>query len=117
MPDNIEVIAEAVYSKSQGYGSIGIICKHAQEAESLYSRLKAKSPLHLVRSGENLNTAGVFIIPITMSKGLEFDSVLIYGVDKRHYNSVDDKKLLYIASTRALHRLNLFYTGEKSSFI
>lgn len=112
-----KIIAEAVYSKSQGYGSIGIICKDAQEAESLYSRLKAKIPLHLVRSGENLNTAGVFIIPITMSKGLEFDSVLIYGVDQRHYNSVDDKKLLYIASTRALHRLNLFYTGEKSSFI
>lgn len=112
-----KIIAEAVYSKSQGYGSIGIICKDAQEAESLYSRLKAKIPLHLVRSGENLNTVGVFIIPITMSKGLEFDSVLIYGVDKRHYNSVDDKKLLYIASTRALHRLNLFYAGEKSSFI
>jgi DNA helicase-2/ATP-dependent DNA helicase PcrA len=70
-----------------------------------------------VYSGENLNTAGVFIIPIIMSKGLEFDSVLIYGADKNHYHSVDDKKLLYIAGTRALHRLNLFYTGEKSSFI
>lgn len=112
-----KIIEEAVYSKSQGYGSIGIICKDAQGAEALYNRLKDKLGLHLVRSGENLNTAGVFIIPITMSKGLEFDSVLIYGVDKNQYHSVDDKKLLYIASTRALHRLNLFYTGEKSSFI
>jgi DNA helicase-2/ATP-dependent DNA helicase PcrA len=112
-----KIIEEAVYSKSQCYGSIGIICKDAQEAESLYSRLKDKITLHLVRSGENLNTAGVFIIPITMSKGLEFDSVLIYGVDKDRYHSIDDKKLLYIACTRALHRLNLFYTGEKSSFI
>lgn len=112
-----KIIEEAVYGKNQGYGSIGIICKDTQEAETLYNRLKDKINLHLVRSGENLNTAGVFIIPITMSKGLEFDSVLIYGVDKNHYHSVDDKKLLYIASTRALHRLNLFYTGEKSSFI
>ncbi|WP_027398406.1 HelD family protein [Anaerovorax odorimutans] len=112
-----KIIAESVYSKSQGYGSIGIICKDAQEAESLYSRLKDKITLHLVHSGENLNVAGVFIIPITMSKGLEFDSVLIYGVDKSHYYSADDKKLLYIASTRALHRLNLFYTGEKSLLI
>lgn len=112
-----KLIEEAIYSKNQGYGSIGIICKDVQEAETLYSRLKEKINIHLVHSGDNLNTTGVFIIPITMSKGLEFDSVLIYGVDKNHYHSVDDKKLLYIASTRALHRLNLFYTGEKSLFI
>ncbi|MEM1483714.1 UvrD-helicase domain-containing protein [Oscillospiraceae bacterium PP1C4] len=112
-----KIIEEAICSKTQGYQSIGIICKDAQEAEALYRRLKDKINIHLVHSGENLNTAGVFIIPITMSKGLEFDSVLIYGVDITHYHSVDDKKLLYIASTRALHRLNLFYTGEKSLLI
>ena len=111
------IIEEAIYSKNQGYGSVGIICKDAQESESLYGRLKDRLNLHLIRSGEDLHTSGIFIIPITLSKGLEFDSVLIYGVDKSHYHSVDDKKLLYIASTRALHRLNLFYTGEKSSFI
>lgn len=112
-----KIMEETIYSKNQGYRSIGIICKDAQEAEAIYSRLKDKISIHLVRSSENLNTSGVFIIPITMSKGLEFDSVLIYGVDINHYHSVDDKKLLYIASTRALHRLNLFYTGEKSSLI
>lgn len=112
-----KIIEEAVYSRSQGYQSIGIICKDAQESEALYRRLKDRLNLHLVYSGEDLNTAGVFIIPITMSKGLEFDSVLIYGANKESYHSVDDKKLLYIASTRALHRLNLFYTGEKSAFI
>lgn len=112
-----KIMEEAIYSKSQGYQSIGIICKDVQEAEVLYNRLKDKINIHLVRSGDNLNTVGAFVIPITMSKGLEFDSVLIYGVGINHYHSVDDKKLLYIASTRALHRLNLFYTGERSPFI
>lgn len=112
-----KMIEEAIYSKNRGYESIGIICKNSQEAEELYSRLRDKINIHLVLSGENLDTVGVFVIPITMSKGLEFDSVLIYGVDRDHYHSIDDKKLLYIASTRALHRLNLFYTGEKSLFI
>ena len=60
---------------------------------------------------------GVFIIPVYMSKGLEFDAVLICDADKMNYNSKDDKKLLYIASTRALHRLNLFCEGEISSFL
>lgn len=110
-----KVMEEAFYSEKQGYGSIGILCKNIKQAEGLYERLKDKMAIHLVRSGDNLNTKGVFIIPITMSKGLEFDSVLVYGVDESHYHTKDDKKLLYIASTRALHRLNLFYTGRKSS--
>ncbi|WP_334306013.1 ATP-binding domain-containing protein [Anaerocolumna sp. AGMB13025] len=49
-----------------------------------------------------------------MSKGLEFDAVLICDADSTNYHSEDDKKLLYIASTRALHRLNLFCKGEAS---
>ncbi|MCQ4937311.1 HelD family protein [Anaerotignum propionicum] len=110
-----KVMKEAIYSEKQGFASIAILCKDLKAAEGLYERLKEKIEIHLVRSGDNLNTAGIFIIPITMSKGLEFDSVLVYGVDESHYHTKDDKKLLYIASTRALHRLNLFYTGEKSS--
>jgi len=111
------LMTEAIYSKGQGCQSIGIICKDVQQAEALYGRLKDKIALHLVHSGDNLNTTGIFIIPIIMSKGLEFDSVLVYGADSGHYFSDDDRKLLYIASTRALHRLSLFYTGEISPLI
>jgi DNA helicase-2/ATP-dependent DNA helicase PcrA len=112
-----KLLSEAAYSKDQGYKSIGIICKDARQAEELYDRLKDKIALHLVRPDAHLNTDGVFVIPITMSKGLEFDSVLVYGADRKHYYSDDDRKLLYIACTRALHRLNLFYAGEKSPLI
>ena len=112
-----KIVDEAAYCKEQGYQSIGIICKDAKQAETLYKRLKDKTNIHLVCSGDSLNTTGIFVIPITMSKGLEFDSVLVYGVDGEHYNSDDDRKLLYIACTRALHRLNLFYMGEISPLI
>lgn len=112
-----KIVEETIYSKNKGYQSVGIICKDAQDAEVLHGRLKDKINIHLVRWGNNLDTEGVFIIPITMSKGLEFDSVIIYGVDMNSYHSADDKKLLYIASTRALHRLNLFYSGEKSPLL
>lgn len=112
-----KIVEETIYSKNKGYQSVGIICKDAQDAEVLHGRLKDKINIHLVRWGNNLDTEGVFIIPITMSKGLEFDSVIIYGVDMNSYHSADDKKLLYIASTRALHRLSLFYSGEKSPLL
>ena len=112
-----KIMEEAIYSQSMGYQSIGIICKNFFESERLYLRLKDKMNMNLVGAESSLNTMGVFVIPIAMSKGLEFDSVLVYDVDETHYYSQDDKKLLYIASTRALHRLNLFHVGKKSPLL
>jgi len=38
-------------------------------------------------------------------------------VNSRKYSTEFDKRLLYIASTRALHKLILFYTGSKSKYL
>jgi superfamily I DNA/RNA helicase len=43
---------------------------------------------------------------------LEFDEVLIPQADDRTYSSRYDRSLLYIACTRAMHRLTLTYTGR-----
>ena len=55
---------------------------------------------------------GVTITSVQMSKGLEFDEVLIPQADDRTYSSRYDRSLLYIACTRAMHRLTLTYTGR-----
>ena len=52
------------------------------------------------------------ILPSYMAKGLEFDAVLICDGDSDTYQTGDDRKLLYIECTRALHRLSLFCQGE-----
>ena len=52
-----------------------------------------------------------------MSKGLEFDAVLICDADSRSYYDADDKNLLYVACTRALHRLSLFSEKDISPLI
>ncbi|WP_278319518.1 ATP-binding domain-containing protein [Geosporobacter subterraneus] len=57
------------------------------------------------------------ILPIYLEKGLEFDGVIVYDVSKERYSSLIDQKLLYIACTRALHRLILFWQGQKSRLI
>ncbi|WP_132241501.1 ATP-binding domain-containing protein [Marinisporobacter balticus] len=59
----------------------------------------------------------VMVIPVYMAKGLEFDAVLVYNASNENYLNERDKKLLYIACTRALHRLVLYYTGNISPFI
>lgn len=112
-----KIVSEILVSRKRLYQSIALICKTEKEAFSLYNRLKNKIDIKIISRDEKADLNGTFIIPIYLSKGLEFDSVLICGVDNDNYYTEDDKKLLYIACTRALHRLNLFYTGKISNFI
>ncbi len=114
--DNM-LITEVQTCREKGYQSIALICKTEQDAILLNDRLKDKIDIQLVKSDVETDLQGVFIIPVYMSKGLEFDAVLICDADNDHFKSEDDKNLLYIACTRALHRLNLFYTGEISPLL
>lgn len=49
-------------------------------------------------------------------KGLEFDAVIINNAKENIYSSSNplDMKLLYVVVTRALHELDIVYTGEVS---
>lgn len=114
---NHMIISEAKSCLEMGYQSIGFICKSEKNAISLYKGLKDKIDVQLIKNDSTEDLKGVFIIPVYMSKGLEFDAVLICDVDNKNYSSEDDKKLLYIGCTRALHRLNLFCKGEVSPLL
>lgn len=52
-----------------------------------------------------------------LSKGLEFDAVIINGASEEIYSSDSnlDMKLLYVAITRALHEIDIVYNGELTS--
>ena len=51
------------------------------------------------------------------AKGLEFDAVLVPDVSGDKYKSELDRRLLYIACTRPLHRLSLYSAGPLSGYI
>jgi DNA helicase-2/ATP-dependent DNA helicase PcrA len=56
---------------------------------------------------------GISIVPIYLTKGMEFDAVILLDVDETQYP--DDKlhaKLLFVGCTRALHQL--YITHDKS---
>ena len=113
-----DMIAEEVAAcRGKGYQSIGLICKTERDAVALHNRLSEKVSMKLIRNGIAADISGVVILPIYLAKGLEFDAVLVLETDRDHYHAEDDKRLLYIACTRALHRLNLFYTGEISPLL
>ena len=60
-------------------------------------------------------TQGVMALPIHLTKGLEFDAVILLNPTPEAYRETEgDAKLLYVAVTRALHELHVLYEGELS---
>ncbi len=114
---NDMIASEIAACLEAGYKSIALICKTKKNCHFLSEHLKDKLDVSLINYEDPTDLKGVFIIPVYMSKGLEFDAVLVCDADRESYNSEDDKKLLYIACTRALHRLNLFCKGEISPLL
>ncbi len=111
------IVSEIRTCTQAGYKSIGLICKTEKAASSLFESLNECIDIKLIKNGCSLDLEGIFIMPVYMSKGLEFDAVLVCGADSINFYTEDDKKLLYIACTRALHRLNLFCEGEASHLL
>ena len=58
----------------------------------------------------------IYTISNQLAKELEFDAVIINNANENIYSSSNslDMKLLYVAITRALHELDIVYTGEVS---
>jgi len=114
---NRSIIEDIRVFRQDGYESIAVICKSKQEAVLVYSELKGSLELTLFKTEEGTVQKGVIVIPAYLAKGLEFDAVIVYGADKEKYSTELDQRLLYIACTRALHRLVIHYAGEKSPFL
>ena len=93
--------------KAKGYNSIAIITKTNKQASVLAEQFeKAGISINLIDDNTDKYNNDVCIISIYNSKGLEFDGVIVYNVGE-DYSSDIDKNLLYIACTRALHKLTL----------
>jgi DNA helicase II / ATP-dependent DNA helicase PcrA len=100
------------------YNSMGIICKTQKQADKLYEALKDAFPSTLLLTSQSASfTNGVIVTSAHMAKGLEFDQVIIPDADKKNYHSIVDRGLLYIACTRAMHKLSVFYVKECTEFI
>lgn len=99
----------STYRKS-GYKSLGIICKTEQQAREMADMLKSyANDISFLSSQNSAFVQGIVIISAHMAKGLEFDEVIIPQTDERNYRSEIDKSMLYVAVTRAMHRLTLTF--------
>lgn len=112
-----KIAKEIKLCQEMGFQSIGLICKTENNSIRLFEKMNQKLDIQLIKNGDVSDLQGTFVIPVYLSKGLEFDAVLICDADSQNYHDEDDKNLLYVACTRALHRLSLFCEKEISPLV
>lgn len=114
----IEAIGKKIVELQEAnYRSIAIICKNNQDSLSVYESLKMQIMVGLITKDESIFGQGVMVIPVYLAKGLEFDAVIVHNVSRGKYYREWESKILYVACTRALHHLTLFYSGQLSPLI
>jgi len=104
--------------KKEGHETIAVICADEQEAAYVTQTLGREMEL----ADSNPETAvfdeGVMVLPVEYTKGLEFDAVLLYHPSKENYPMEDQYvKLLYVATTRALHELAVVHLNDLTDLI
>lgn len=105
--------------ESKGFKSIAIIGKDIKECKTIKEKInKYNKNVKLIQSKDSEYNAGISIVPSYLAKGLEFDSVILFNVNDDNYkNTVLDIKLLYVAITRAMSKLDVFYIGKISEIM
>jgi DNA helicase II / ATP-dependent DNA helicase PcrA len=115
------LIAEVVSEVEKlNKNSIAIIGRTLKECKRISEILKKQSELkwELVKENDKKLKLDKIIIPAYLTKGLEFDCSVIYDCNDQNYTESElDKKMLYVALTRALHLEYIFYEGERSILI
>ena len=103
-----KALASLVHDESEKGRTTAIITKTADDARDIYKELKRS--IDSLRLCDNksceMGNAPV-VMPLALTKGLEFDRVIVVD-EKGSFTDENNKRFLYLASTRALHKLSIF---------
>lgn len=105
--------------RSRKHASIAVIGRTEAHCRELYQALTdlGLDP-ELVTPKQTSYRGGLSVMPVYLTKGLEFDAVIVAGATPEAFGATPrDAKLLYVACTRALHELVLFHTGRPSPLL
>ena len=106
--DNLKKrLVEDIKELQSKYKSTALITKDNREAEYIYDLIKDDINISLVDATTKGFTKELIIVPAYVSKGLEFDSVIIYN-DRNNSYRRNERNLLYVACTRCQHELYIY---------
>lgn len=102
--------------QGRAFDTVTVICRTAEEAAEVSEELGKWTAVADTRDANYAK--GVMVLPIELTKGLEFDAVILWEPTPENYQEKEgDAKLLYVAVTRALHELHIVYSQKLSGFI
>jgi DNA helicase-2/ATP-dependent DNA helicase PcrA len=115
------LVADAVREVEKlNKNSVAIIGRNLGECRRISEMLRKRSGIkwELVKENDRKLKLDKIIIPAYLTKGLEFDCTVIFDCSDQAYTESElDKRMLYVALTRALHLEYVFYTGSRSRLI
>ena len=110
--DIIENIKSDINSMHvNGIKRIAIITKDVYTAKKLHQKFNNEQIQLIISPTDSLNSE-IIIIPSYLSKGLEFDGVIVYNDSDNNYEE-NEKRLYYVVCTRAQHQLNIYNEPSK----
>lgn len=113
-----QVIQSIQSYQERDWRSIAVIAKSAEHCRKLAADLQKNGfdDFELVDNRNKMYSGGVVILPAYLSKGLEFDAVVL--ADGENYESdALSARLLFVAVTRAAHKLDVCWVGELSPLL
>ena len=103
--------------------TVGILTRNLPDAKKIFAMTDFNQefnnfvPALLTTHDDELGIY-ITIAPIVLSKGLEFDRVLIVGADADSFEGTEmDNRLFYLACTRARQGLEIHWSGKVSPLI
>jgi len=116
--EKLDIIVDSIINT--GKTSVAVIGKTLGECKIIKDVLKkwSKFQWEVVKDTDKKLNLERLIIPSYMTKGLEFDCSVIYDCSDKNYKDNElDKKILYVALTRALHEEYVFYNGKLTNLL
>lgn len=111
-----KILAEREKNNIKGQ-SVAIICKTKEEIKTLQKQSAVIKKFKVLDDMKSMSKSRNIITTPAKAKGVEFDCVIVPFATNTNYVNELDQNLLYVASTRALHKLYFISDKTPSKFL
>ena len=114
----IAALQEILKANDAKHFTTAIITKDLAGSKFVHEQLaKRGKKTTLIATANQRLVPGDLVVPSYLAKGLEFDAVVMWDASKENYHALDETQLVYTITSRAMYKLDIVYTGEKSPLL
>lgn len=113
-----EIAVELRWLAGAQFQTLAVLCRTGERARYIGEQLAQQLPsgeVQILGELDEKRLAAVNVMPVTLSKGMDFDAVFVVDADDETYPPDElSGRHLYVAVTRALHRLFVVWKERPS---